>query len=271
MKIWAHRGCSQLYPENTITAFEKAINIPGLEGIELDIQLTRDGEMVVIHDERVDRTTDGVGFVRDYTLAELKTLHIHTGTERAEHIPTMREVMEMLAGIPAPGIRLNIELKNGVYPYPGMEEKIVDMIHGYGIKKAVVYSSFYADSLVRVHELDPEAEIGVLDRRVSDCLYKAVGIESLCSDSLSSESSLIQGVGSGRRSNISVTDIADIALHPNGGCIDLPADRLAGRTVRAYFGGHLYPEKPTDGRMNLGALEAAGVTDVFLNEPEKYL
>ena len=68
MKIWAHRGCSQIYPENTITAFEKALKIPGLTGIELDIQLTADGELVVIHDERVDRTTDGFGFVKDYTL-----------------------------------------------------------------------------------------------------------------------------------------------------------------------------------------------------------
>ena len=70
MKIWAHRGCSQRYPENTLLAFKKASEIPNLTGIELDIQLTRDGEMVVIHDERVDRTTEGIGFVRDYTLSE---------------------------------------------------------------------------------------------------------------------------------------------------------------------------------------------------------
>ena len=79
MKIWAHRGCSQNYPENTLTSFEKAMNIKGLSGIELDIQLTNDGELVVIHDEKVDRTTDGIGFVRDFFLSELKTLHIITG------------------------------------------------------------------------------------------------------------------------------------------------------------------------------------------------
>lgn len=77
MKIWAHRGCSQMYPENTLLAFEKAAAVSGLEGIELDIQLTRDGELVVIHDERVDRTTEGIGFVRDYTLTQLKRLHIY--------------------------------------------------------------------------------------------------------------------------------------------------------------------------------------------------
>ena len=65
MKIWAHRGCSQNYPENTLLAFKKACELEGLEGIELDIQLTKDGEVVVIHDETVDRTTDGKGYVRD--------------------------------------------------------------------------------------------------------------------------------------------------------------------------------------------------------------
>lgn len=67
MKIWAHRGCSQRYPENTLLAFENAARLNGLIGIELDIQLTRDGELVVIHDERVDRTTEGSGYVREYT------------------------------------------------------------------------------------------------------------------------------------------------------------------------------------------------------------
>ena len=69
MKIWAHRGCSQRYPENTMSAFEKAAQLQGLAGIELDIQMTKDGQIVVIHDERVDRTTDVTGCVQDYTLA----------------------------------------------------------------------------------------------------------------------------------------------------------------------------------------------------------
>ena len=64
MKIWAHRGCSQRYPENTLFAFEQAAAIKNLTGIELDIQLTKDGKLVVIHDERVDRTTEGIGLDR---------------------------------------------------------------------------------------------------------------------------------------------------------------------------------------------------------------
>lgn len=256
MNIWAHRGCSQCYPENTITSFTKAMEIPGLAGIELDIQLTKDGELVVIHDERVDRTTDGIGFVRDYTLKELKTLHIHTGKEEPEHIPTMREVLDLLEpSLKAyisdenTGIRLNIELKTGVYPYPGIEQKITDLVHEYGVEDAIVYSSFYAESLVRLHSIDPDVTMGVLDSRASDCLYKANGIEAILDDKLKSS----------------------LALHPSGNGIDIPKDRFAGRTVRVWFGGHLYPEKPTGGRMDLDKLAAAGVTDVFINEPEKYI
>ncbi len=96
MKIWAHRGCSQRYPENTLTSFQKATEIPGLEGIELDIQLTDDGHMVVIHDERVDRTTNGKGFVRDYTLSDLQKLRIESVNGAVERIPTINEVLDLL-------------------------------------------------------------------------------------------------------------------------------------------------------------------------------
>ncbi len=123
MKIWAHRGCSQMYPENTMLAFEKAAELNGLEGIELDIQLTKDRELVVIHDERVDRTTEGIGYVRDYLLSQLKRLHIYAGSNLSQSIPTMEEVLDLLEDKIRTGLRINIELKNGVYPYEGMEEK----------------------------------------------------------------------------------------------------------------------------------------------------
>ncbi len=242
MKIWAHRGCSQRYPENTITSFSKALELfdRGLTGIELDIQLTKDGELVVIHDERIDRTTDGYGFVRDYTLEELKTFHIHTGKSEAEHIPTMREVLDLLADAMKKGFMLNIELKNSIYPYPGMEEKIVKLISDYGLEKSIVYSSFYAASIVRIKELVPDANTGMLDSKVSDCLFKAKSIG------------------------------AD-ALHPFWRGMDYSADMIAGYPVRAWLSGHLYPEKPTGGKLDLQVLEAQGITDVFLNDPEMYL
>ncbi len=248
MRIWAHRGCSQNYPENTLTSFEKAMNIKNLSGIELDIQLTKDGELVVIHDEKVDRTTDGIGFVRDFTLSELKTLHIRTGEERAEHIPTMREVLELLKPRLQSGLMLNIELKNGVYRYKGLEEKIVNLVMEYGVQDSVIYSSFYPNSLINVYKLDPGVKLGVLNSSLSNCLFMAKGIED------------ILGIEKG-----------SIALHPCGGDLDITPDMLEGRTVRAWFGGHLYPSKPTGGRMDFERFEKTGVTDVFINEPENYI
>ena len=125
MKIWAHRGCSQRYPENTLLAFGKAMEIQGLAGIELDIQMTKDGELVVIHDERVDRTTEGVGLVRDFTLKELQKLHIYAGEHETQRIPAMDEVFDLLHARLASGMKLNIELKNSVCPYDGMEEMVL--------------------------------------------------------------------------------------------------------------------------------------------------
>lgn len=241
MKIWAHRGCSQMYPENTLLAFEKAAAIKGLEGIELDIQMTKDGELVVIHDERVDRTTEGIGFVRDFTLAQIKRLHIYADVNPDQEIPTMRETLDLLEPAMRRGLRINIELKNSVYPYEGMEAKIVELIGKYGLQKNIVYSSFSALSLEKLHEIEPEAEIGILNGKVSNCLFMLRG-------------------GCGAQ-----------ALHPHWQGIDLPAGRLAGYTVRAYFSGHLYPEKPTGTKLDLEALEKKGITDVFLNEPERYL
>lgn len=239
MKIWAHRGCSQRYPENTMLAFEKAASLKNLTGIELDIQLTVDGEMVVIHDERVDRTTEGTGFVKDYTLSQIRKLHIYAGDSPTQRIPTIEEVFALLGE--CPGLKLNIELKNSIIPYDGMEEKIVEAVHKHRLQNAVVYSTFYAASLARLKVLDPKAEIAILDTKVSDCLYKAKG-----------------GCGA-------------TALHPFWQGMDLAPEELAGITVRAWMSGHLYPEKPTGTKLDLASLEEKGITDIILNEPEAYI
>lgn len=228
-------------PENTLLAFEKAMNVQGLTGIELDIQLTKDGRLVVIHDERVDRTTEGIGYVRDYTLSQLKKLHIYADDRLTQSIPTMEEVFDLLETHLKSGLKLNIELKNSVYSYNGMEEKIVEMVYKRGVQNAIVYSTFYANSLEKIKMLDPNTELGVLDSRASDCMYKIKG-----------------GCGAA-------------ALHPFWKGIDLAVEQLAGYTVRVWMSGHLYPEKPTGGRLDFTQLEAQGITDIILNEPEAYL
>ena len=94
MKVYAHRGYSGRYPENTMLAFKEAEKT-GCYGIELDVQLTKDGEVVIIHDERVDRTTDGTGWVRDFTLEELNKLNaaaVWNGKYGFEPIPTLEEI-----------------------------------------------------------------------------------------------------------------------------------------------------------------------------------
>ena len=230
-----------MYPENTLLSFEKAAAISGLEGIELDIQLTRDGEMVVIHDERVDRTTEGMGYVRDYTLSQIKKLHIYADDHPVQSIPAITEVLDLLEPQMKAGLKLNIELKNSVYPYHGMEEKIVELVNKRGLQETVVYSTFYAKSLERLKKLDPAAELGILDSKVSDCLYKLKG-----------------GCGA-------------TVLHPFWRGIDLAAQELEAYTVRVWMSGHLYPEKPTGTKLDLGPLEAQGITDIILNEPERYL
>lgn len=240
MKIWAHRGCSQRYPENTLLAFEKAAELKHLTGIELDIQLTRDGHIVVCHDERVDRTTDGTGYVRDYTLAELKKLKIDADNHPCQFIPTMEEVFELLGDRMKAGLKINVELKNSILPYDGLEAKIVDLVHSKGHQSAVVYSTFYARSLEKIRKLDPDAELGILDVKASDCMYKLKG-----------------GCGAG-------------AIHPYWREMDLSARVLKEYTVRAWMSGHLYPEKPTGTRLDLKKLEEQGISDMILNEPEVY-
>ena len=113
VRIWAHRGCSMAYPENTIEAFAAAAKIEGITGIELDIQLTKDREIVVIHDETVDRTTNGKGNVCEYTLEKLKELEIASVNGTKTKIPTLREVFEALKpACQENGLLINIEIQS---------------------------------------------------------------------------------------------------------------------------------------------------------------
>lgn len=260
MKIWAHRGCSQMYPENTITAFLQAIEIKGLTGIELDIQMTKDREIVVIHDERVDRTTDGTGYVKDYTYTKLRKLFIETGCDPKERVPSIREVLDLLQDRMTEGLLLNIELKNSVIPYAGMEEKIMEIITRRNLQRQVVYSSFYTMSLHRIREMDADAAIGALDMKVSDCLYKKRGCFGW---DIEGEQDIIP------LEKFQKENYEKIALHPYWKEMDLSREQLSGQTVRAWFGGHLYPEKPTGTRLNLKKLEDVGITDVFLMKQYK--
>mgnify|MGYP002519714850 FL=1 len=158
--VWAHRGASGYAPENTLAAFQKAVDL-GADGVELDIQLTKDDQIVVIHDETIDRTCDGKGWVKDYTLEELRAFNYNRTKPEYEHadIPTMREVFELLKPT---GLFINIEIKTGVVFYEKIEEKILALTKEMGMEDRVCYSSFNHYTVTRIHELKPDAEVGFL-------------------------------------------------------------------------------------------------------------
>ena len=160
--IWAHRGASGYAPENTMIAFEMAADMRA-DGIELDIQLTKDGEIIVLHDETIDRTSNGKGWVKDYTLEELRRLDFSYKKKYPNagpmQIPTMREVFELVRPT---DMRINIELKTGVVFYPEIEKMILDMTAAYGMQDRVIYSSFNHYSIKRIHGMEPKAMTGLL-------------------------------------------------------------------------------------------------------------
>ena len=184
--VYAHRGSSYEYPENTLLSFEKAAEVDGIKGIEFDVQLTKDGEIVVIHDEAIDRTTNGKGYVRDYTLSELKKLSITPSGNGAPfvdeegnhlHIPTLKEVFDLLKPYcEKNGLILNIELKNSVYPYEGMEKKVIELVAEYKLQENIIYSSFNHDSLAVVKDINPAAQTATLDADMLKCIEGMVRV-----------------------------------------------------------------------------------------------
>ena len=158
----AHRGFSGRYPENTMEAFEAALAVEGCDGIENDVHLTKDGELVIIHDETIDRTcNNGTGWIRDYTLEELRQFDMSAGfpEQGFHHLPTLREYMELVKD---KDIITNIELKTGILTYPGIEEKTLEMIREYDLSERVLISSFNHFSVVHFKELAPDIKCGFL-------------------------------------------------------------------------------------------------------------
>jgi glycerophosphoryl diester phosphodiesterase len=158
--IYAHRGASGDAPENTMAAFRLALE-QGAEGIELDVQLTADGKLVVIHDETLDRTTTGRGPVADHPYDRIRRYDASYGFDAysGEPVPLLSEVLDLLQ--PA-SLELNIELKNGILPNEGMEEAAVRMVREYGMERQVVFSSFNHYSVVKLLRLAPEIETAIL-------------------------------------------------------------------------------------------------------------
>lgn len=161
MRIIAHRGASGYTPENTMAAFQKAVEI-NADSIELDIRLSKDGIPVICHDAKIKRTSNGTGFVHELTLAELKQYDFGSwyGDEfTEERIPTLEEVLLFLKD---QDITINIEIKNGPIIQPGIEKKMLDLVYKYGFEDRVWISSFDHQCLHRVAALDKDIKIGFI-------------------------------------------------------------------------------------------------------------
>lgn len=242
-KIWAHRGCCTLYPENTLEAFRAAAELDGITGIELDIQLTSDGEMVVFHDENLRRVTHIDRNVRGCTLAEIKNIAIPANDGKYCSIPTLEEVLVMIKPYcESRGILINIELKTSIIRYDGIESKAYEIVRKYGMEQYIVWSSFLAESVDIIKKIDRDAKTAVLAMSIEECISMA-------------------------------RDTAADALHPYiGGLVyALPQD-MQGMPVRAWNG-----DEPffNDGRplkeAHLEEYRYYGATDIFTNIPERYV
>lgn len=254
MEIWAHRGCSYRYPENTLSSFWEACRYE-ITGIELDIQLSKDRELMVIHDEKVDRTTNGSGCVADMTLRELKRLKIqpneHVG-KIYETIPTMREVLALLAPVcRRDGLLINIELKNSVVRYEGMEQMILDLVAEYGLEPYIVYSSFNPDSIRLLKELKPDVRVGILSSSVSSCLQFArqFPVEAIHP----------------------FIKAEDIALLTEGDSTDILGQGIRVRAWNVRSSEPFFPEDREIEIQDIETLQKTGITDIFTNTPESYV
>ena len=158
--IFAHRGASAYAPENTLAAFQLALQ-QGAPAIEFDVKLSADGQVVVIHDQTVDRTTDGAGNVAKLPLAALRELDAGSwlsGSFRGEKIPTLDEVFETLGK----KLLMNVELTNYATPFDALVPKVAHLVKKYGLESSVWFSSFFPHNLMKIARLLPSVPRGQL-------------------------------------------------------------------------------------------------------------
>lgn len=159
-QVWAHRGASGYAPENTMAAFELAVSM-GANGIELDLQRSADGRLVVCHDETIDRTSNGRGAIVEMTFDELRQHDFNCGIAGIEplRIPLLEEVFELIRPT---GISINVELKDSEEPYPGLDIQARALAEKMGVADRVLYSSFNHYTLQTLHRSAPDVPFGVL-------------------------------------------------------------------------------------------------------------
>jgi glycerophosphoryl diester phosphodiesterase len=157
MLVVGHRGAPSRAPENTLASFDAALAL-GVDAIELDVHLTRDGHLVVVHDQNLARTTNGVGLVHEHSLAELRTLDAggwFAASFTGERIPSFAEVIERVGG----RVPLQVEIKGAT---EGVTEATIAMLRAYGLLETAMITSFQLHRLPLVRALAPSVQIGAL-------------------------------------------------------------------------------------------------------------
>lgn len=234
MKI-AHRGYSARFSENTMSSFMAAVEA-GADMIELDVHLSRDGELVVIHDNFVDRTSNGSGAVKDLALSELRLLDfdfMKTSNLAFVSIPTLKEVIDAVRG----RLMLNIEIKNCPYRYPGIEEALIGLLKEKDFLDDAIVSSFDHYSLLKVQRLCPGAKTGML--------YDAVWLNFARE----------------------IDELGLYSIHPSVDAIDAEQLRLArSRGLRVYTW-VAHDRKTVDRLAGAGLVDGIMVNDLSLLQP----
>ncbi|HEU4368644.1 MAG TPA: glycerophosphodiester phosphodiesterase family protein [Methylomirabilota bacterium] len=166
VQVAAHRGGALLWPENSLLAFRNAVGL-GVELLETDVHLTADDQLIVLHDPTLDRTTTGRGPVRDARLAELAPLRLRGAgaTPTDEPIPTLAQVLDLVASARGVGLLLEIKVDAVGRRYPGIEEKTLAMVRERGLLDRTPIMAFQPETVRRVRELEPAARTVLLVSR----------------------------------------------------------------------------------------------------------
>ncbi|MDI9470712.1 MAG: glycerophosphodiester phosphodiesterase family protein [Bacillota bacterium] len=232
--IWAHRGASHAEPENTMPAFVAALEA-GADGMEIDVQLSADGEVVIIHDENTLRVAGEAHPVSSLTAAELGRLNAawHRPDRDPVGVPCLVELLDLIRGR---NVVLNIELKNSIILDPRLEARTVELVREMGVEEQVWYSSFNHASIRRLADLGLGAQSGIL---YSSILYDPVTYARAC------------GVSS---------------LHPMLNSLQLP-----GFVEQVQRGGLRVHAWTIDEEVHLRAALELGVDAIITNVPERAL
>jgi len=158
--IIAHRGGRKWGPENTLAAFKQCIDT-GCDGIELDVQRCKTGQLFVIHDETLERTTNGAGFVFQKNFDEIRALDAgkwFSPQYKDERVPTLKEVLDLVSG----KLIVNVEIRNVPFACPGIEDDLIAILEQYKYPDKIVISSFDHEVLHRIHEKAPRYKLALL-------------------------------------------------------------------------------------------------------------